>query len=445
MSAPLTRARQQSPTTGRVPAGACATPLPATTEVVVIGAGQAGLAMSWHLKQQTIAHVVLDRHSPGHAWRSQRWDTFCLVTPNWQCQLPGFPYAGSDPLGFMLRNDIVAYLEAYAASFAPPLHTGVTVERVARHSGPGLQHDMGAWRVDTTAGTITANQVVVATGGYHDPIILPAASALDPAVHQLDANDYRNPDQFPPGAILVVGSGQSGAQIAEDLHLAGRITHLCVGEAPRVARRYRGRDVVEWLHLMKFYDLPVEHHPLREGVRDNTNHYVTGRDGGRDIDLRAHALTGLHLHGRLEAVHGDTLHFADDLARNLDRADASSASIKRSIDEWIAKNHVEAPVEAPYEPVWHPPSDRKTTLDIRQADLTGVVWCVGYRMNFDWIDAPELFDAKHRPRHTRGVTDLPGLYFLGLPWLHTWGSGRFSGVARDAEHLLTHVAARIAV
>ena len=195
----------------------------------------------------------------------------------------------------MLRDEIVSYLEAYAASFAPPLHTGVTVT--------GLEPHGSTWRLQTTAGPITANQVVVATGGYHDPITLPASAALDPAIHQLDANDYRNPAQLPPGAILVVGSGQSGAQIAEDLHLAGRTTHLCVGEAPRVARRYRGRDVVEWLHLMKFYDLPVENHPLREGVRDNTNHYVTGRDGGRDIDLRAHARTGLHLHGRPRIGH----------------------------------------------------------------------------------------------------------------------------------------------
>ncbi len=409
--------------------------LPARIETVVIGAGQAGLAMSWHLKQRAVPHVVLERHRPGHAWRDQRWDSFCLVTPNWQCQLPGFPYAGPDPHGFMLRDEIVAYLEAYEASFAPPLHAGVTVT--------SLRPEDTGWRLESTAGPIAAHQVVVATGGYHDPITLPASGALDPAIRQIDAGDYRNPDQLPPGAVLVVGSGQSGAQIAEDLHLAGRTTHLCVGEAPRVARRYRGRDVVEWLHLMKFYDLPVENHPLREGVRDNTNHYVTGRDGGRDIDLRAHASTGLHLHGRLESVDGATLRFTDDLARNLDRADASSAAIKSGIDAWIAKNEVGAPDEPPYEPVWHPPPDLKRTLDTREAGLGSVVWCVGYRMNFDWIDAPALFEAKSRPRHTRGVTDLPGLYFLGLPWLYTWGSGRFSGVGRDAEHLAARIAARV--
>ncbi len=408
--------------------------LPAQTGIVVIGAGQAGLSMSWQLKQRAIPHVVIDRNAPGHAWRAERWDTFCLVTPNWQCQLPGFPYAGNDPHGFMPRDDIVAYLESYAASFDPPLHTGVEVTRVARQPS-------GGFLTETTAGPIRSQGVVVATGGYHDPITLPAARTLDAAILQIDASDYKNPGQMPPGAILVVGSGQSGCQIAEDLHLAGRITHLCVGEAPRVARRYRGRDVVEWLHLMSFYDMPVENHPLREGVRDNTNHYVTGRDGGRDIDLRAHASSGMHLHGRLADAHGTAIRFDPDLGLNLDRADASNEAIKRSIDAWIARNDVDAPIEPPYQPIWHPPADLKLTLDTRQDGIASVVWCVGYRMNFDWIDAP-IFDEKHRPRHTRGVTDVEGLYFLGLPWLHTWGSGRFSGVARDAEHLASQITAR---
>ncbi len=409
--------------------------LPGETGTIIIGAGQAGLSMSWLLTQRGNPHLVLDRHPPGHAWRNERWDTFCLVTPNWQCQLPGFPYQGSDPHGFMLRDEIVAYLESYARSFNPPLHTGVEVTRLSRSPG-------GMFRTETTAGPIISNQVVIATGGYHDPIVLPAASTLASDIRQIDAADYRNPAALPPGAVLVVGSGQSGCQIAEDLHLAGRTTHLCVGEAPRVARRYRGKDVVEWLHRMGFYDMPVENHPLREGVRDNTNHYVTGRDGGRDIDLRQHARTGMHLHGRLAGATGTTIRFSPDLAANLDRADASNESIKRSIDAWIARNEVDAPAEPPYRPVWHPPADLPLILDTLQAGITTVIWCVGYRMNFDWIDAP-VFDDKHRPRHTRGVTEIEGLYFLGLPWLHTWGSGRFSGVARDAEHLAAQMAARV--
>ena len=312
--------------------------LPAQTHAVIIGAGQAGLSMSWHLVQRGIPHVVLDRNAPGHAWRNQRWDSFCLVTPNWQCQLPGFPYAGSDPHGFMLRDEIVAYLESYARSFNPPLHAGIEVTRLSRSRN-------GVFHVETAAGAIASHQVVVATGGYHDPIALPASLALDPTIRQIDAAEYKNPDALPPGAVLVVGSGQSGCQIAEDLQLGGRTTHLCVGKAPRVARRYRGKDVVEWLHLMGFYDMPVDDHPLREGVRDNTNHYVTGRDGGRDIDLRQHARAGMHLHGHLADATGTVIRFAPDLAQNLDRADASNDSIKRSIDAWIAKNQIEAPTD----------------------------------------------------------------------------------------------------
>ena len=406
---------------------------PERTDTVIVGAGQAGLSMSWHLKQRRVPHVVLDRNAPGHAWRNERWDTFCLVTPNWQCQLPGFPYAGPDPHGFMLRDEIVDYLESYARSFDPPLHTGIEATRVCRLPD-------GSFRTDTTAGSIVSRRVVAATGGYHDPITLDAARTLDPAIRQLDASRYRNPGQLPPGAVLVVGSGQSGCQIAEDLHLAGRTTHLATGEAPRVARRYRGRDVVEWLDLMGFYDMPVEKHPLREGVRDNTNPYVTGRDGGRDIDLRQHALTGLRLHGHLADAQGATLRFAPDLAQNLDRADASNESIKRSIDDWIARHEVDAPVEPPYQPPWHPAADHPLTLDATAENITSVIWCIGYRMNLSWIDAP-IFDAKGRPRHRRGVTEIDGLYVLGLPWLHSWGSGRFSGVARDAEYLAGHLGA----
>ncbi len=404
--------------------------------MTVIGAGQAGLSMSWHLKQLGIPHVVLERNAPGHVWRKERWDTFCLVTPNWQCQLPGFPYAGDDPNGFMPRDEIVAYLEGYARSFDPPLHTDIEVTRASRESED-------VFLVETDAGQIRSGGVVVATGGYHDPVTLPAARALDPDILQIDGSVFHYTDRMPRFAVLVVGSGQSGCQIAEDLHLAGRTTHLCVGEAPRVSRRYRGRDVVEWLHLMGFYDMPVERHPLREGVRDNTNHYVTGRDGGRDIDLRAHALTGMHLHGRLADATGTTIRFDPDLAANLDRADASNEAIKRSIDDWIARNGIDAPSEAPYRPAWRPPADLPLVLDARQSNITSVVWCVGYRTNFSWIDAP-VFDDRHRPVHNRGVTAIDGLYFLGLPWLHTWGSGRMSGVARDAGYLAAHIAARVA-
>ena len=402
--------------------------------VAVIGGGQAGLSISWYLTQSGVDHVVFEKERAGHAWRAERWDSFCLVTPNWQCQLPGFPYRGPDPHGFMLRDEIVSYMDDFVGSFSPPLREGVAV----RHLRSDAQH---GFMLDTTDGIHFAEQVVVASGGYQIPIIPRCAERLPADMVQIHSSLYRNPRQLPEGAVLVVGSGQSGCQIAEDLHLAGRKVHLCVGDAPRVARRYRGKDVVEWLHLMGYYDLPVHEHPLREGVRDKTNHYVTGRDGGRDIDLRQRAREGMELYGRLLDVSGDNLLLADDLARCLDQADQVSESIKTSIDGFIAKQAIAAPEEARYRPLWTPPHER-AQLDYRAAGVASVVWCIGFRTDYSWIDLP-LFNGRGNPSHVRGVTPVAGVYFLGLPWLYTWGSGRFSGVARDAEHLAEHIKTRI--
>jgi putative flavoprotein involved in K+ transport len=402
--------------------------------VIVVGGGQAGLSMSWYLKQLGIDHLVLEKHRAGHAWRSERWDSFCLVTPNWQCQLPGYPYAGPDPHGFMLRHEIVEYMDGFVTSFAPPLCEGVTVQSVHSHAKRGFM-------LDTTEGRFSADQVVIAAGGYQIPVIPRCAERLRADIAQINASTYRNPQSLPEGAVLVVGSGQSGAQIAEDLHLAGRQVHLCVGDAPRVARRHRGKDVVEWLHLMGYYDLPVHEHPLREGVRDKTNHYVTGRDGGRDIDLRQRACEGMELYGRLRDVVGDTLLFDTDLGRCLDQADQMSESIKASIDTFITKKAIDAPPAEPYNPSWAPRAERPE-LDCRAAGITSIVWCIGFRTDYGWIDLP-VFNGRGQPAHVRGVSAVPGVYFLGLPWLYTWGSGRFSGVARDAEYLAEHIEARL--
>ncbi len=406
---------------------------PEHVPVVVVGGGQAGLSMSWTLAERGIRHLVLEANHPGHAWAVERWDTFCLVTPNWQCRLPGFPYDGDDPDGFMGRDEIVDYLARYAASFAPPLRCGVTVRRLERVAG-------GRFRLDTSDGPVTADQVVVATGGYHDPIVPRWAGELDPGLVQIHSSQYQTPTALPDGAVLVVGSGQSGAQVAEDLHLAGRQVHLCLGDAPRVARRYRGRDVVAWLDLMGFYDLPVERHPLKERVRDNTNHYVTGRDGGRDIDLRLRAREGMRLYGRFEHGTGTQFRFGGGVREKLDAADKVSADIKRSIDRFIAEQGVAAPEEPPYLPVWSPGPDR-LSLDAAARRIRAIVWCIGFTMNFRWI-GPDVLDPRGTPIHHRGVTNEPGLYMLGLPWMHSWGSGRFSGVARDAAYLAERIAAR---
>jgi putative flavoprotein involved in K+ transport len=398
--------------------------------VIIIGGGQAGLSVSWYLKQQGVEHVVFEKHGVAHAWKQERWDTFCLVTPNWQCRLPGYEYRGSDPCGFMLRDDIVEYIEGFAASFDPPLCCGVHVQSVK-------QEKNGVFHLLTSIGPFTAGQVVIATGSYQIPIIPRSAERLPNDILQIHSSNYRNPELLPQGSVLVVGSGQSGAQIAEDLHLAGRKTYLCVGEAPRVARVYRGKDVVEWLDLMGYYDLPVEQHPLREGVRDKTNHYVTGRDGGREIDLRLRALQGMELYGVMSDVRGDEIQMKPNLAKNLNDADSVNESIKASLDKFIAMNDFDAPLEERYEPLWSPSAER-ISLNYREANITSIVWCIGFHTDYCWIDLP-VFNGRGAPVHHRGVTPVAGLYFIGLPWQHTWGSGRFAGIARDAEYISEQV------
>ncbi|HET9255732.1 MAG TPA: MSMEG_0569 family flavin-dependent oxidoreductase [Pseudonocardiaceae bacterium] len=399
--------------------------------VVIVGAGQAGLSMSYHLTQRNVDHIVLEREQIGHEWRERRWDSFCLVTPNWQCQLPGFPYTGDDPDGFMVRKDIVRYIEEYARSFAPPVIEDVAATRLRRDR-------KGKYLLGTTRGELIADQVVLATGPYQVPLIPRLADRLPEGLTQLHSSQYRNPGQLPAGEVLVIGTGQSGCQIAEDLHLAGRQVHLSVGSAPRVARFYRGRDVVAWLDSVGYYRKAVDEFADVDTVRFRVNHYVTGRDGGRDIDLRAFAREGMRLYGRLAGVtHNTTLRFAPDLERNLDHADAVSESIKDSIDSYIEAHHIDAPPEPRYTPVWRP--ERETT----QADLNGitsVIWSTGFGRDDRWIEVP-VFDGRGYPTHNRGVTSSPGLYFLGLPWQHTWGSGRFSGVAQDAADLTERVTA----
>lgn len=400
--------------------------------VLVVGGGQAGLSTSYYLKQAGIDHLVFEKNTVTHTWRNQRWDTFCLVTPNWQCGLPGFPYSGPDPHGFMKKDEIIGYLDGFIAMVDAPVLEFTAVNRVKRRAD-------GRYAVATTQGDFTADHLVVASGGYHTPIVPRMAERLPASIMQLQSSEYRNPGALPDGAVLVVGSGQSGAQIAEDLHLAGRKVYLAVGEAPRCARFYRGRDVVDWLADMRYYDMPVEQHPLREGVRDNTNHYVTGRDGGRDIDLRKFAAEGMELYARLEDLHAGQLRFAANLAANLDEADDTYNRINASIDGFIEKNGIDAPPGAPYAPVWRPANER-TALDLEASGITSIVWCIGFTPDFSWLDAP-VFNGRGYPAHTRGVTGLPGLYFVGLPWLHTWGSGRFSGIARDAAYLVDTICA----
>jgi putative flavoprotein involved in K+ transport len=397
------------------------------TTVAIIGGGQAGLSVSWYLGRAGVDHVVLEAQTPVHAWADTRWDNFTLVTPNWHCRLPGYAYAGDDPDGFMTRDEVVEWLAGWLTTFQPPIRTHTRVTKLKPLPAGGFELTLGAGE------TLTCEHAVVATGGYPIPVMPAWAGSLDPAVTQIHSEQYRNAAQLPEGAVLVVGTGQSGAQIAEDLHLEGRQVHLAVGGAPRVARFYRGRDCMTWLADMGLYDRPAPEYPGGKAAIEKTNHYVTGRDGGRDIDLRRFAAEGMKLYGTLADGKDAGVRFDPTLTEALDKADSTYNSICADIDAYIEREGITAPEPTRYETVWEPATE-PTELDLAAEGVTSVVWAIGYRPDYRWIEA-SAFDGAGRPMQNRGVTGVDGLSFIGLPWMHTWGSGRFLGIDRDARHV----------
>jgi putative flavoprotein involved in K+ transport len=392
-------------------------------EAIVVGGGQAGLSVSAHLSRAGVDHIVFEKKTAMHKWREERWDNFCLVTPNWQCQLPGHDYDGADPNGFMVKPEILAYLDAFRAKIEAPIQENTAVLAVER------QGDV--FRVDSTQGACTADAVFLATSLYGEPFTPRCADRAPESVMQVHSRDYRNAAALPGGPVVVVGSGQSGAQIAEDLHLAGREVHLVTGNAPRCARFYRGRDVVDWLWDIGQYDITVADQGMAR-KRHETNHYLTGRDGGRDIDLRAFAMQGMKLYGRLDDIRAGRMRFAPNLTKNLDEADRVYNGINALIDRHIAEKGVSAPEGGVYHPLWKPDSE-PTELDL--SGIAAIVWATGFTPDWAFMREP-IFDGSGYPIQRRGVTREPGLYVIGLPWLWTWGSGRFLSVGRDAEHLV---------
>lgn len=392
-------------------------------EAVVVGGGQAGLSVSRHLVEAGVGHVVVERDSVAHEWRDGRWDNFTLVTPNWHCRLPGYPYDGGDPDGFMTRDEVYAWVRRYADTFDAPVAEGVSVSLVEQRAG-------GGFVVHTSAGVITADTVTSATGGYHVPVTPAWADNIPHEIVQVHSHEYFNAAQLPDGPVLIVGSGQSGTQIAEDLLLEGRDVHLAVGRAPRVARFYRGRDCMTWLADMGVYDVPVATRGLAK--RESTNHYVTGRDGGRDIDLREFSLRGMTLHGRATGFDDGAFRFDESLPANLDYADSVAESIKNDIDRYIEREGIDAPVEDRYTPVWQP---AEGPTAIAAGDIRSIVWAIGFRADWSWLGDLDVLDYEGHPAHAWGATAVPGFQFIGLPWMNTWGSGRFHAIARDAEHV----------
>jgi putative flavoprotein involved in K+ transport len=372
---------------------------------------------------------VFEKRTAMHKWRDERWDHFCLVTPNWQCRLPGHDYGGPDPQGFMVKSQILDYLDAFRRKVDPPIREGVEVKSVERHGD--------RFHIEASQGVCTADAVFLATSLYSEPFTPRCAERAPDGVLQIHSSQYRGADALPPGDVVVVGSGQSGAQIAEDLHLAGRQVHLVTGNAPRCARFYRGRDVVDWLWDIGQYAITVADDGMGK-KRHDTNHYLTGRDGGRDIDLRAFALKGMKLYGRLETISGGKMQFAPNLTRNLDEADRVYNGINALIDRHIEAKGIAAPPPSVYTPVWTPPEEPA------ELDLTGastILWSTGFTPDWSYVRVP-IFDGAGYPMNRRGVTNQPGLYVIGLPWLWTWGSGRFLSVGQDAEYVVAQEAAR---
>lgn len=406
-------------------------------DVVIIGAGQGGLAVSHYLSGPGIEHVVLERSSIASSWRDHRWDSFCTVTPNWSIRLPGAEYAGDDPDGFLSRDELVRHFERWAASFDAPVRCGV--------EATGVRPVRDGFEVDTRDGRYHARNVVVATSTYQNVRIPAVAARLPPRLAQLTSHDYKNPDTVPPGAVLVVGSGQTGAQIAEELHAAGRRVHLCVGRAGRLPRRYRGRDAVEWQRDMGYLDrTPAMLDSPADRFRGDP--HLTGKDGGRTLSLHDFRRSGIRLLGRLVDCDGERARLDDGLHAQMRYADAFSDRIIELFERHIEENRVDAPPPTATELAGGPPPDGGLPdvlreLDLARYDVNTVIWAVGYRFDFSWIQAPVLDDAGY-PIAPGGITACPGLYFMGLNWMTWRKSGIIYGVGDDALSVAEDIARR---
>jgi putative flavoprotein involved in K+ transport len=404
-------------------------------ETVIVGGGQAGLAMSHQLSRLGRPHVILERGRVAERWRSERWDSLMFQFPNWSMRLPGHPYDGGDPEGFATRDEVIVFIERYRDAIRAPVRTGVSATALRPAATGDLLH------LETTHGPIEADNVVIATGPYQEPIVPATSRALPSRVRQVHSSGYRSPDQLPASAVLVVGSGASGCQIVEDLLAAGRRVYLSVGRHRRFPRRYRGRDMFWWMERLGALDHTLEERPE---ARERPNPLVTGVGGGHDIDLRRYRADGVALLGHLAGITGSRLHLADDVEALLAAGDESVAAFARSVDDYIERSGIEAPAEptpAPPAPSAIPPIRE---LDLEEAGITAVIWATGFRRDFGWIRLPVL-DDRGEPVHRRGVTRCPGVYFLGLPWLHTLRSSVLCGVGDDAAHLAEHIASRVAV
>ncbi|MFJ5310053.1 flavin-containing monooxygenase [Streptomyces sp. NPDC088350] len=402
------------------------------TEVVVVGAGQAGVAMSEHLGAHGIPHIVLERHRVAERWRSERWDSLVANGPAWHDRFPGMEFPGVAPDAFASKEQVADYFAAYAEKIGAPVRCGVDVTSVRRHTGrPGFL-------VETSEGSIDARFVVAATGPFQRPVIPPVVA--DGAVSaQIHSSGYRNPDQLPEGAVLVVGAGSSGVQIADELRRSGRRVFLSVGPHDRPPREYRGRDFCWWLGVLGLWDAQT---PARGA--EHVTIAVSGARGGHTVDFRALADSGIELVGMTAAFDDGVLRFAPDLAVNIALGDEKYLGLLRAADAYVERNGLDLP-EEPQAHILGPDPDCVTAprleLDLAEAGVTSIVWATGFAADYTWLHV-DTFDERGRPDQARGVSREPGVYFLGLPWLSRRGSAFIWGVWHDARYVADHIATR---
>jgi putative flavoprotein involved in K+ transport len=395
--------------------------------VAIIGGGQAGLSTSYYLTQSGDDHVVLEAGRIAETWRSRRWDSFCLVTPNWTVQLPGGQYDGPDPDGFMVRDRLVEHFERWVASFHAPVEHGrqVTV----------LEQDGDVFVLSTAQGAVRARSVVIATGGYQRAYRPPNADQIPTSVTQRLAEEYGNPSKIPPGAVVVIGSGQTGCQIAEELNAAGRKVFLACGRAVWAPRRMGGHDLVWWLVESGFVDRTIAQLPS-PAARLWSNPQATGRDGGHDLNYRTLHASGVELLGRFAGAEDGKIHFANDLAESIQAGDDLARAFLRS---WVAPMCDRRGLSLPWEVPGPPGYIARNELDVEKDGISTVIWTAGYRPDYGWVHVP-VFDDMGFPIQVDGRSAVPGLYFMGVHFQRKARSAVLYGVAEDAEIVAGHIA-----